>query len=238
MQNFPEMDLIAWDQLDDDYNHTEQADNWAKVNLHDHAPGHGVQIPTDGLEDGAVTSAKIAAGAVTFDRLNTDVTGSLAGAGVFRAHKDLTDPDGAIPFSVSTPVICGEEEFDVDGWFDPVTGRYTPQIPGIYVFHLQISWSNQADRDEYDYCRTMLFKNGSVVQSAGQGPVMPWQAPASGGVSPTTGGSVLAQANGTTDYFQLGAYWSANSPNTHAGGDTMSLGGYFTFFSGYLVRGV
>lgn len=59
MQNFPEMDLIAWDQTSDDYDHTEQADNWAKVNSHNHSPGQGVLIPTDGIEDGAITSDKL-----------------------------------------------------------------------------------------------------------------------------------------------------------------------------------
>lgn len=57
----PKMGLRIWDQLSDPYDHDQLADNWSKVDFHDHTPGRGVQIPTEGLADGAVTSAKLAA---------------------------------------------------------------------------------------------------------------------------------------------------------------------------------
>lgn len=60
----PNMALRAWDQVTDPYNHTQLADNFSKLDLHDHSTGKGVQIPTSGLLDGAVTAAKLAAGAV------------------------------------------------------------------------------------------------------------------------------------------------------------------------------
>lgn len=55
----PKMGLRLWDQLQDRYDHDQQADNWSKVDFHDHTPGRGVQIPTEGLATGAVTVAKL-----------------------------------------------------------------------------------------------------------------------------------------------------------------------------------
>jgi hypothetical protein len=53
------MGLKLWNLLTDLYDHAQLADNWAKVDYHDHSSGKGVQIPTDGLADGAVTPAKM-----------------------------------------------------------------------------------------------------------------------------------------------------------------------------------
>jgi hypothetical protein len=57
----PKMGLRVWDQLSDPYDHSQLADNWSKVDFHDHTPGRGLQIPTEGIADGAVTGAKLAA---------------------------------------------------------------------------------------------------------------------------------------------------------------------------------
>jgi hypothetical protein len=56
----PKMGLRIWNLLTDLYDHAQLADNWAKVDYHDHSPGKGVQIPTEGLADGAVTGPKLA----------------------------------------------------------------------------------------------------------------------------------------------------------------------------------
>lgn len=53
------MGLRIWNLLTDLYDHVQLADNWAKVDYHDHSPGKGVQIPTEGLADGAVTGPKL-----------------------------------------------------------------------------------------------------------------------------------------------------------------------------------
>lgn len=54
------MGLRVWDQTSDLYDHDQLADNWYKVDLHDHTPGRGIQIPTEGIEDAAITSDKLA----------------------------------------------------------------------------------------------------------------------------------------------------------------------------------
>ena len=54
------MGLRIWNLLTDLYDHTQLADNWAKVDYHDHSPGKGVQIPTEGIADAAITGPKLA----------------------------------------------------------------------------------------------------------------------------------------------------------------------------------
>lgn len=56
----PHMGLRIWNLITDLFDHDQLADNLAKLDIHDHTLGRGVQIPTDGLADGAVTSAKLA----------------------------------------------------------------------------------------------------------------------------------------------------------------------------------
>lgn len=55
----PKMGLSIWNLLTDPYDHAQLADNFSKIDLHDHTPGRGIQIPTEGLADGAVTAAKL-----------------------------------------------------------------------------------------------------------------------------------------------------------------------------------
>src|SRR3954471_17427710 len=42
------------------------------------------------------------------------------------------DRNAAVSYTTSSPVVFDTEEFDLSNWFDPTTGRYTPQIPGYY----------------------------------------------------------------------------------------------------------
>src|SRR5574338_700590 len=55
----PNLSLIAWNLPSDPYNSEELAENWFKVDQHDHTPGKGARIDTAAIEDQAITSAKI-----------------------------------------------------------------------------------------------------------------------------------------------------------------------------------
>jgi hypothetical protein len=63
------MGLTLWDLPTDFYDHSQLANNFAAIDLHQHIPGQGRQIPTAGLLDYAVTSIKIQADAVTPDKI-------------------------------------------------------------------------------------------------------------------------------------------------------------------------
>jgi hypothetical protein len=48
------MGLRVWNLLSDPYDHEQLADNWAKLDAHDHSPGRGVLIPTEGIAKEAI----------------------------------------------------------------------------------------------------------------------------------------------------------------------------------------
>jgi hypothetical protein len=81
------MGLRIWDALSDPYDHNQLADNWSKVDFHDHTPGRGVQIPTEGIADGAITSAKMAA--------------SIDPSGSYTMYKLVTLGSALIPASLA-----------------------------------------------------------------------------------------------------------------------------------------
>jgi microcystin-dependent protein len=60
----PNLALNVWNLTTDPYDHEELAENWAKVDEHDHSTGKGKQIPTGGIEDAAITADKIAPSAI------------------------------------------------------------------------------------------------------------------------------------------------------------------------------
>lgn len=59
------MGLVAWDLGDDPYDHSQLANNFQAIDVHDHSTGKGLQIPSAGLKDRSVTTIKIALQAVT-----------------------------------------------------------------------------------------------------------------------------------------------------------------------------
>jgi hypothetical protein len=63
--------LTIWDNINDDFDYGQLEDNWIAVDLHDHTPTRGVQIPTAGLADSSVTGAKLAYGSVGSENLQT-----------------------------------------------------------------------------------------------------------------------------------------------------------------------
>ena len=65
----PNMGLKVWNLLNDPYDHSQLADNWAKVDQHNHTEGKGVQIPTAGIENGAISGSKIGAGQISGEKL-------------------------------------------------------------------------------------------------------------------------------------------------------------------------
>src|SRR5437762_2559478 len=78
----PKMGLRIWDQLADPYDHNQLADNWAKVDQHDHSPGRGVLVPTEGIADQAITQGKLANGIQTTPADSSVTTAKIATAAV------------------------------------------------------------------------------------------------------------------------------------------------------------
>jgi hypothetical protein len=55
----PNMALKVWNLLTDSYDHSQLAENFAKIDQHRHTEGQGLQIPTGGIENGAIAAAKM-----------------------------------------------------------------------------------------------------------------------------------------------------------------------------------
>lgn len=113
------MGLRIWNLLADLYDHAQLADNWTKVDYHDHSPGRGVLIPTAGIEDGAITAPKIAtaldpSGAYTSFKTQLRIGGTTpaaAAAGTYSLRQDF----GAL---VVLPVAAANSAIylDPDDW--------------------------------------------------------------------------------------------------------------------------
>lgn len=72
----PSMGLKRWDQPNDVFSYVELSDNFNLLDLHDHTSSKGVQIPTGGLANLAVTNTKIANDAVDASKIATGAVGS------------------------------------------------------------------------------------------------------------------------------------------------------------------
>lgn len=72
-----QMGLYVWQNGEDPYDHDDLASNFIQINNHDHSgSGKGVQIPTAGIANGAITEGKLAGDSVTTPKIaNGAVTG-------------------------------------------------------------------------------------------------------------------------------------------------------------------
>ena len=55
----PNMNLIKWDQPNDTFNYVELAENFAKIDIHDHSNGYGKQITSAGIAPGAIKANQL-----------------------------------------------------------------------------------------------------------------------------------------------------------------------------------
>lgn len=113
----PNMGLTEWDNFNDIFSYTALAANFVAIDQHDHTASKGVQIPTGGIANLAVTAAKIAnttitntqlavgaaianiaAGSITSSQIGTGaITGSTDGGTIktdytpaFSTYKEVT----------------------------------------------------------------------------------------------------------------------------------------------------
>lgn len=63
----PNLGLKVWNLSTDSYNSGQLADNWSRVDEHDHTSGKGKRITTAAIADGAVTPAKLSSDVVPPD---------------------------------------------------------------------------------------------------------------------------------------------------------------------------
>lgn len=70
---FPQMNLTAWSSLEDKFNHQQLAQNFQNISEHNHTEGgKGLQIPTGGLQNEAVTTSKIGPKAIIASKIENE----------------------------------------------------------------------------------------------------------------------------------------------------------------------
>lgn len=66
MEVTPNLGLTVWNLLTDSYDNSQLADNWARVDEHDHSDGKGKQIDgSTGILDGSITQNKLASAIIS-----------------------------------------------------------------------------------------------------------------------------------------------------------------------------
>ncbi len=110
--------------------------------------------------------------------------------GLFSAYRSGSSQVAAT--GTYTAIVFGTEEFDVSGWYDPTTGRYTPQVPGYYRLNAGIGTTTTVGSGTR--LIASIAKNGSDHKRLQTIYV-------AGGDDNVLTGTCIVEANGSTDYF-------------------------------------
>jgi hypothetical protein len=126
----------------------------------------------------------------------------------FRAHKNGSDQ--TLTSATTTDITFGSEDFDIGGYFNTSTGRFTPPA-GKYRLTAVLYYSNGlVDQSQ---ARTQINKNGSAEAVAFI------SAASTGGHSIVA--SAIVEANGT-DYFSVVGRAEGAGDKTINGGRTLT----------------
>lgn len=140
----PSMGLKIWNLLTDPYDHAQLADNWAKVEQHDHTEGKGVQIPTAGIAAGAISATKLspttafkaASGSLTTttefqDIANCTYTTTSAGTFLVIANFDILCEEGT-SLSTGSLVVDGSIQTQQVNWAGTAANQRAT-VSGVWI---------------------------------------------------------------------------------------------------------
>jgi hypothetical protein len=133
--------LHIWDQNNDFFSHTELADNFQKIDVHDHTgSGKGLAIPETGIANNAITAGKIKDGEVIAGKLGPssvvssnikDATIQTSDIGQYQISADRL---AILPYAVAqttAPVTTTHNAFRIIPWNSTIWDTTTPrQWPG------------------------------------------------------------------------------------------------------------
>lgn len=159
-------------------------------------------------DTGTVTTAMLAAGAVTQAKLGANVAGNGPAFGAYQ-----NSAQGAFTANTWTKVTFDTEEYDTNNNF--ASSRFTPGVAGYYHLDASVRVDGNVSR-----VITTIYKNGSEFKRGND--------VAASAVQMTA--SSLVYANGSTDYFEVYVLSIGGTPALTAVG-AMSI-----YFNGYLAR--
>lgn len=177
--------------------HTHTLDSLSDVNAS--SPSSGDVLKFNGTEwiSGTVSSSGLSASDyVANGKLNAD-TATTSGA------------DTVIPFI---------DDFDPQGWWNPSTKKFTPNVAGYYNISLSVWWA--APGSSTNQYNTQVRKNGNTIA------IYQNTIPANNGI--TQGGSKLIYLNGSTDYVDFTVYNGYGSSVNILLGTANGSGTYFS----------
>lgn len=175
----PNMGLTQWTSVNDHFNHAQLVANFTLIDQHDHtgSPTKGLQIPTGGVVNLAITAAKLAADSVITSKiLNANVTtAKLADqavtapkVGILPRARAYHNGTQTITNNTVTALTFNSERFDTDSIHDTVTNadRMTCKTAGTYLLGVCINWAVNSTGTRY----VALRVNGTTIIEAATTP--------------------------------------------------------------------
>ena len=157
---------------------------------------------------------------VDFSNATTTLSSSMKATPMFAA----TAAGNAISANTYTKAQNGTELFDTDSDYDNSTNyRFTPSVAGKYYLSNRVSVNPDSNMQ---YIFAAIYKNGSRIAEMHQGYV---NSDPVGNNYFSIELSMIAEANGSSDYFEAYVYM-------HQDGDFRSTSGE-NLFSGYRIIG-
>lgn len=126
------MGLTRWTDTDDKFNHSELAENFHVIDIHNHADAGGVQIPEGGLAPNSVGTSIIKDSSITADKIRDGaVTAAKLAEGTISDSKLITSPFGnwsviAQRQMLFGPTTTGDQvliPFQLDKTYYQITGK-------------------------------------------------------------------------------------------------------------------
>ena len=210
---------------------------------------------TNAPSSGSVTTATINDNAVTGAKLNTDVISAQTALAVAPDSTDeLLISDGGVlkridvslvggdntPYfyaflsasqtisdATTTTVAFDSELVDASSAYNTSNYRFTPQTAGYYQLHTQVNCDSTA-ADSFQLGQIFIRKNGTIISNSfhdGRNDET--------GFAQTPSLSLIVQANGSSDYFDVQGYVDSSSGSQRFYGASDSP----TFFWGYKLIG-
>lgn len=201
------MGLTIWNQTSDPYDHDQLADNWMKVDYHDHTPGRGIQIPTEGIADRSITPIKLAASL-------PDPTGAYVS---YKNVADLSSATAASPTAGLKAV----------GRTSSVATQALPVSSNSIAVYVDPADYTVADRTTVFRLRALILNNlvaPGVNFTLGLYPVTGWTSTASNTMDVSTVGSAV-----------VGSGFTINAPP--ASTSTGAVSTDFSLGAGYYIVG-
>ncbi|QOZ68893.1 hypothetical protein [Bradyrhizobium arachidis] len=135
--------------------------------------------------------------------------------GFFYADRNGVDQTGLTANSYNK-ITFNNETKDANGWYDPATARFTPQLAGYYAFQMSVNGNNGSGGTSV---QAAIYKNGSLARAGNYSAT---------GSNNNSNLACSIPMNGTTDYIEGWAFLPT--------GVTSILGPVTqTFLTGYRV---